>query len=450
MILVWFLFISIAVVCNFCNGMSWYSNNIEIISILIITVVSIVYIFDIVSTVNKKTEYFCMLGGYAFRVALMFWDRYCSHIFKLPNTGFDANAYHEKAQMCMTDYSIMENDTYAQVLGFLYNRFGVARLIGQFFNILLAMTAIFLMIKIIEMMNLKGNAKVIAIQLAAFLPNFCIINSCLLRETVIVFIVTLSLYFFMLWWKKAKVINAFIAMGLSLLGSLFHMGALAPLFGYVICMALYDRKNDLFKFNKKTIAICVVFLFGFAILFSVAGDTIFHKVTKYGSAEAITEHVAEGTGGSGYDITFTTGNATVDMIVNTPLRIFYFIFSPVPWNWRGLNDIIAFVFSALFFGMCYILSWFVLKGKNKNNKSEVILYLLLAIMTAMMFAWGVSNAGTALRHREKFTIQYLILFALCADNLNIENIIDSFMFLRKKNDERKLNKSMKKHKIANR
>ena len=95
--------------------MGWYSNNIEAISMVIVALVSIVFIFAIVNTFNKKIEYFTIVGGYAFRVALMFWNLYCSHIFKLPNTGFDASNYHRKGMLCMDDLSLMEWDTYAQV-----------------------------------------------------------------------------------------------------------------------------------------------------------------------------------------------------------------------------------------------------------------------------------------------------------------------------------------------
>ena len=37
------------------------------------------------------------------------------------------------------------------------------------------------------------------------------------------------------------------------------------------------------------------------------------------------------------------------MIINSPFRIFFFLASPLPWYWRGINDIIAFLFSAFFY-----------------------------------------------------------------------------------------------------
>ena len=40
----------------------------------------------------------------------------------------------------------------------------------------------------------------------------------------------------------------------------------------------------------------------------------------------------------------------------------------------------------------------------------------IALCAALIFAWGVSNAGTAVRHREKFMTVYILLIALCGDS----------------------------------
>ena len=443
MLITWLFFLAETVVCDFCHKMQTYTDNIEAIQIMIILITSLVFILAITKNVKKKSEFLVLVGGYLLRVGLMFWDYYCRNIFKLPNVGYDADFYHYKGTIAMNDYSAMKSDKYAQVLGFLYNRFGIARLIGQYFNILLSITAIILMLKMIEMLNVNNKARFIALQLASFLPNFAIINSALLRETPIIFLLTLSLYFFIKWWKNGKIGYVAIAIVISIIAAYFHSGAIAPILGYAIIVSLYDRKNASFKINTKTIVAVSVFLIGFSILFSLTSDTVFSKYTRYDSAEEITEHVGEGDGDSGYEVGFSTGNATADMVINTPFRIFYFIFSPVPWNWRGLQDIIAFVFSAMFFGMCYILSAFIILDKNIKNKAPVIAFLILAISTALLFAWGVQNAGTALRHREKFTIQYLVLFTLCADRLGFEKLSDAFSFIDKKNKERRDNKSKK-------
>ena len=45
----------------------------------------------------------------------------------------------------------------------------------------------------------------------------------------------------------------------------------------------------------------------------------------------------------------------------------------------------------------------------------IIVFTIIALCGALIFAWGVSNAGTAMRHREKFLMVYMLLIALCND-----------------------------------
>ena len=42
----------------------------------------------------------------------------------------------------------------------------------------------------------------------------------------------------------------------------------------------------------------------------------------------------------------------------------------------------------------------------------IIIFVILSLSSAMVFAWGVSNAGTAVRHREKFITIYMLLYAV--------------------------------------
>ena len=88
-----------------------------------------------------------------------------------------------------------------------------------------------------------------------------------------------------------------------------------------------------------------------------------------------------------------------DLFVGTIQRIGYFLFSPVPWMWRGLGDIVAFLASS-----CVYLSALIIAGISFiYKKTDYFRLLLLSVMffVSGIFAWAVSNGGTALRHREK-------------------------------------------------
>ena len=118
-------------------------------------------------------------------------------------------------------------------------------------------------------------------------------------------------------------------------------------------------------------------------------------------------------GGSAYNANIVSNDSTLGFIINTPFRMFYFLFSPVPWNWRSATDAIAFFFSALFYGYVFIRTIPHLTKKHGFSLGSAL--FLIALLTLMMFGWGVSNSGTALRHRDKMVIHYLIMYALLAN-----------------------------------
>ena len=53
-----------------------------------------------------------------------------------------------------------------------------------------------------------------------------------------------------------------------------------------------------------------------------------------------------------------------------------------------------------------------LRSKEKKNRTLVIALTIVAVCTVFVFAWGVSNTGTACRHRDKITIIWGLLLAL--------------------------------------
>ena len=121
-------------------------------------------------------------------------------------------------------------------------------------------------------------------------------------------------------------------------------------------------------------------------------------------------------GGSSYAKYVGNSNSIGNMIIYTPLRIVYFLFSPFPWQWRGITDIIAFLFSSLYF--LYILA---LSLRNLINpvhikqKDKQILMMILTIAVVFVYSWGVSNTGTAARHRDKLVPLFAVLWAYSSD-----------------------------------
>ena len=117
-------------------------------------------------------------------------------------------------------------------------------------------------------------------------------------------------------------------------------------------------------------------------------------------------------GGSSYAAYVGDSSSVFNMMIYTIPRIVYFLLSPFPWQWRGMGDIIAFVFSSLFYFFTIKNAFVFIKKANQKNKSYVIIVFIVALCTAFVFSWGVTNTGTATRHRDKMIILYGLLYAL--------------------------------------
>ena len=53
-----------------------------------------------------------------------------------------------------------------------------------------------------------------------------------------------------------------------------------------------------------------------------------------------------------------------------------------------------------------------MKKDKSSNKNYAIVIFIVALCTAFVFSWGVTNTGTATRHRDKMIVVYAVLYSL--------------------------------------
>lgn len=110
-------------------------------------------------------------------------------------------------------------------------------------------------------------------------------------------------------------------------------------------------------------------------------------------------------GGAAYLVGFTP-NSILDIIIQTPVRMVYFLFAPFPWMISSSGQILGLIDALLYL----VLVFYSIRGlkylKKYNNQAFWAVTLMLLIMIAT-FAWVTSNFGTAIRHRQK--IVWLII-----------------------------------------
>lgn len=382
----------------------------ESVAILIVGITSLFFLVDLSRLNLPKIIFVALVLSYFFRLFLLFFDLFGREFYILPNSGYDSEMFHEAAMQGLATGDFGNGHLYSMVVGFLYTFFGNERMIAQLFNILLSMHAIVLVYKTMGLYKMDDQIKHVMVVIIALLPNYAILSSILLRESLIIFLYVLSFYCFSRWVTKNNLSLLILAYVFGLIVSAFHSGSIFLVMAYTMILFLYDRKKNTFDFNLQSVLIAVGFSIVFLFIYQNYFDLFFLKFSNLEEVgDVINVNVM---GESGYSTGYPIGNPILNFIINTPIRVFYFVFSPLPWHWRGVTDIIAFIFSGLFYGYTLYASFQYVAKEYAPNKNYLIILLVIIVFGLIIFAWGVSNAGTALRHRDKFVGLFSLLLAL--------------------------------------
>jgi hypothetical protein len=131
--------------------------------------------------------------------------------------------------------------------------------------------------------------------------------------------------------------------------------------------------------------------------------------------------------GSGYLNNYTI-NSFGDLILYVPLKIVYFLFSPMIWDIRGLQDLIAILFDSVFYLVLTINVIAAFFGKCLNKRERLLIKALIfaCVLVIGAYSMGTIAAGTAIRHRYK-VLSFLIIITFTQSC----GIIRSFFFDRK-------------------
>ena len=259
-------------------------------------------------------------------------------------------------------------------------------------------------------LRVENRRRKYAMYVLCLLPNFGIVSSIFLRESLVTMFISISLVCFVRWLNGRSDLWFLLAFVFSFAAARFHSGSVAVAVSYIVVRLLYNKKRGVFRLTWQSIVPAIFFMLVFVFLFNNYSDTLFGKMTGVDSLEDIanTSTVA----GSSYAAYVGNSSTPLNMLLYTPLRLVFFLFAPFPWQWRGLSDIIAFCFSSMFYLLVLVRAVSYLKKREQKNRQAVIALLIVALATAFVFAWGVVATGTAIRHRDKMVVLYAIMLGV--------------------------------------
>lgn len=387
--------------------------NTEYLSNFLVVFNSIVFMSLLaLGTVKNNKAIFLIVAFFCLRILVMYLDYYGKSFVSILHSGGDSERFYEWGLLISKDFSRMEElayTKYTDFLGILYWIIGDQRLFSQFLNVILGMWSIFVFLKILDLFKLKDSKKLFFLCLYGLYPQNIIFSAVLLRETLIQLFFVYSILYFTRWLMLKNRINIYRTILFVLLSALFHSGMLLSLLFYGFIFLFFDVKKVGFNFSLKKIAGLVLFcgLVGAFISFDnsiLSGKLAILKSfgvnESLGFVERLDLRKAE-PGGATYLRNFEI-NSLLDLVILMPLKLVYFIFSPMPYDVRGLGDIAAILFNSSFF---YYLVYTIVRSRKYIQKNVLKIYpkifIFLVLIVSLGFAFGTENSAIAMRHRTK-------------------------------------------------
>src|SRR5699024_6868425 len=293
---------------------------------------------------NGKNIISILFIGFFIRLLLMYWDIYGADIYSLPHSGVDSVGFYKQALLISTDMSLLiDTETmfkffYPKFLGILLYLGPESRIILQYINIIFIMLAILITYKIMTQMQLDIKIKKILTVLMTFIPTSLIFSSILLRESLISLLLIVSIYYFIKWIKFNKVSSMVVSILYLLLGALFHSGVLSIILGYAFMLLFYKPIRKKFQVSLQT-GIVFILLITTSLYIAMIGAENIPLLAKFTHGletdEGIYGVATSGRGDSTYLQGLTIDNP-IELILFTPIKMLYFVLSPLPMDWRGI------------------------------------------------------------------------------------------------------------------
>ncbi|MCC5879125.1 MAG: hypothetical protein JJU03_04440 [Idiomarina sp.] len=382
---------------------------------------------------RKDQVIICLLiAGFLFRLLLMFLNAY--GIFEIPGSSHDAAAYMRHARHLATlswsdMFSIYDPTHSFNGYGFYgavaIKAFGYSDLIMPSLNLIAGSIVMGVSALIVNQMWGSKAARLSTLILALY--PFAAFNSAVaLREEFAIAAFVVGVYFILQWVRSGALRHVVFAIAFLGVATTIHagfVGAFVGLFAYLL-FTLWRSIKKLFVGRGLTQKQGVRSLVGLTYLLllvgmiKVGGGLSLGKGIVIGgeSDSEMTELIEsrfqrEATGGSAYPSAITTGDPFSQPWL-IPARMVYFHFSPFIWDIRSPRHVLGLISSVLYVFLAFRIykGWRQLKGRE-----ETLLLLLMFGALTFVFAVGVTNVGTAIRHKTKLLV---LILALAASSFN--------------------------------
>lgn len=374
--------------------------------LIVINLIVILYLYII--TVRNFKILFIVFTALSIRIVFLILNMFYG--FTLPHDGTDTEYFNFRAENFLMDLKNGDlRDSYISFLGIVYLFTENNRLFGQFVNILLFLGTFFYLYKSLILLHIGNKYVYLSLIVLSFFPQSIIFSVILLRESFILFLCTLSIYLWIKFFKKQNIIYLISSIFVILFMSTVHSGMIVLLLPIIILSVIYSFSENKFKMSMTNIIILVVTLLISIVPISIFFESIFSKFINYTSDRDLYVALSTTKGESAYLESLNYSNI-FDVLLFSPLKFLYFYVSPIPFDWRSMVDAFSFLFDSSLYLFAIVYS--IINFKIIKSNPVTILLLLMIVFFGIVFGYGTSAAGTAIRHRYKVISIIILLIAL--------------------------------------
>ena len=341
------------------------------------------------------------------------------YFFTLPDSTDDAWVFEQKAWnwgqndffSVISFYTGPSPDFLSWLIAISYSLFGRSLLMAQSIGLLFGIGSVFLSWLLAKKLWNNYIANKVG-WLVALFPSLILYSILLLREVYIVFFILVALNGVVSWVKYNNFKSFTIAI-IGFTGGTFFHGAI--MIGGITFLSIVGISNLKYFFkllHKGKINFKILtFLLAFII---ISGTYLTNKIEvpylgnfkSSTSIKNLSYKTFLNTHGDASWPKWTIISSETDLLYKIPVRAAYFVFGPFPWDVKKTKHLIGMLDAFLYIYLVFlIISNF--KFILKDPALRIILLILLSYI--LVFAVGVGNFGTSIRHRSKFVIMFILL-----------------------------------------
>ena len=295
---------------------------------------------------------------------------------------------------------------HAWLVGNVYACTDRAPLVFQGINVVLGVVTVYLVARIAEELW-DREAAVRAAWVAALFPILIINAAVPLREVWFTAPFLLGVLWLVQWVFSRRIAYLGGAFAVILAAGVIHGGAVFALLGVALVLLGWLLVEAARASLVGRVRTGIVFG-GFAVVGVIAvgsvafDDARFSSIGTIGNlgdrVEELAERAAEARGGSAYPQYLVPENDFA-LLVLTPVRMGYLLFGPPPWEIREAFHLVGALDGLLYLALVVLLARY---WRVWWHRREFRLLLVVFVVMTIVFAWGVNNFGTGVRHRAKF------------------------------------------------